>query len=114
MLAAATSLFSRSSLNTNYTIQGASNPIGSAFAAIPSPAFGASQAQPASTLNDTPPFSIGLWKILRAENKSSRKVRIFVPGRAARKLTSPHFPRRRLLCDRLSRCGCSRRRLSTR
>lgn len=81
MLAAASSLFSRSSLNANYVVQGSpASALGSALANLPSPSSMSSSSQPQqlhppSTLNDAPPFTIGLWKILRAQNKSNHKVR---------------------------------------
>ncbi|CED82285.1 kinase-like protein [Phaffia rhodozyma] len=62
MLAVASSLFNRSSISANYQIH-------SQQSASASPAFGASSNQ-----SDDKPFYVGLWKIVRATNKTTQKV----------------------------------------
>lgn len=75
MFAAATSLFARSALNANYHIQGQPG-----FPSIASPSFGSSAAArpTAPAAIEVPPFSVGLWRILKATNKTTQKVRISI------------------------------------
>lgn len=153
MLAAASSFLTRSALNTNYTIHNPAQPGSFAAAtqetlarareaaerAASSPAFGRSAAaSPLPALapgSEVTPFSVGLWKIVRATNKTTHKVSelaVASEGREGREassllvgpvltsfiilcLLSPTLPRVVSLLvarwNRLSRSGFSKRSL---
>ena len=77
MFAAATSLFARSALAANYAIHTGS-PHGSLAS---SPAFGQSSSSASGPVEpalgtDFKPFQVGLWRVLRATNKTTQKVRL--------------------------------------
>jgi len=90
MLAAASSFLQRSALNTNYTIHNPAVPGSFAAAtqetiarareaaerAASSPAFGRSGGGPPLPPpgSEVKPFNVGLWKIVRATNKTTHKV----------------------------------------
>lgn len=89
MLAAASSFLSRSALQTNYTIHNPAQPGSFAAAtqeAVRAAAQAASSSSPAfgrsvggvlapAPGSEVAPFSVGLWKIVRATNKTTHKVR---------------------------------------
>lgn len=76
MLAAATSLFARSALASNYILHSPeTTPHGSLSS---SPAFGQSASASASAApseEDVKPFQVGVWKVVRATHRQTLKVR---------------------------------------